>query len=125
MNATTDTHLRTVVEDYIAVWNEPDGERRRAIIARTFTEDAGYLDPMMSGAGHDGIDTMVAAAQRQFPGHRFVLADGPDGHHDRARFTWHLVADGHDVPAAVGTDFATVAEDGRLRAVTGFLEAVA
>jgi hypothetical protein len=125
MNASTDTDIRTVVDHYIAVWNEPDGERRRAIIARTFTEDAGYLDPMMSGAGHDGIDAMVAAAQQQFSGHRFILAGEPDAHHDRARFTWNLVADDADAPVAIGLDFATLAEDGRLRSVTGFLEAVA
>jgi ketosteroid isomerase-like protein len=125
MSTSTETEIRTVVDDYIAVWNEPDGERRRALIARTFTEDAAYLDPMMSGAGHDGIDAMVAAAQQQFPGHRFVLAGEPDAHHDRARFTWNLVADGGGAPAAIGLDFATLAEDGRLRSVTGFLEAVA
>ena len=38
------------------------------------------------------------------------------------RFTWTLTAG--DGPVARGIDFATVAEDGRLRAVTGFLEAV-
>ena len=54
---------------------------------------------------------MIAAAQQQFPGHRFELADGPDPHHDRVRFTWHLVADG-GAPVAVGFDFGTVAADG-------------
>jgi hypothetical protein len=39
------------------------------------------------------------------------------------RFSWTLAANGGD-PVAVGTDFATVASDGRLSAVTGFLESV-
>jgi hypothetical protein len=51
-----------------------------------------------------------------------VLAAGPDAHHDRVRFTWQLVAESGDA-VATGVDFATVADDGRLRAVTGFLEA--
>ena len=38
------------------------------------------------------------------------------------RFTWDLTAG--NGPVARGVDFATVAEDGRLRSVTGFLEAV-
>ena len=83
---------------------------------------ASYVDPHAEVAGADGLDALVAAAQEQFPGHRFVLAAGPDAHHDRVRFTWQLVGeDGGAV--ATGIDFAIVADDGRLRAVTGFLEA--
>jgi hypothetical protein len=41
------------------------------------------------------------------------------------RFTWSLAAaDGGD-PVAIGVDFATVADDGRMRAITGFLEPAA
>lgn len=44
-------------------------------------------------------------------------------HHDRLRFSWTLAANEGD-PVAIGTDFATVASDGRLSTVTGFLECV-
>jgi hypothetical protein len=37
------------------------------------------------------------------------------------RFSWTLSANGGD-PVAIGVDFATVADDGRMQAVTGFLE---
>jgi hypothetical protein len=113
--------IETVVDGYIAMWNETDPQRRRALVAETITEEGSYLDPVMTGEGIDGIDAMIAAAQQQFPGHRFSLASGPDAHHDRVRFTWSLSADG-GAPVAAGVDFATVAPDGRLRAVTGFLE---
>jgi len=114
--------VNAVVDGYIAMWNETSPERRRAIIADVWTHDASYLDPMMEGEGHAGIDAMVAGAQQQFPGHRFELAAGPDAHHDRVRFAWRLVgAEGGDQVAA-GVDFATLGDDGRLRAVTGFLE---
>ena len=116
------TDITTVVHNYIAMWNEPTPEERRAIIAETFADDASYLDPMQSGDGREGIDAMVAGAQAQFPGLRFELSDGPDAHHDRVRFAWRLVAPGGGAPVAAGVDFATVADDGRLRAVTGFLE---
>jgi hypothetical protein len=86
-------------------------------------EDATYVDPLMTGEGQDGISAMIGQAQAQFPGHRFTLSAGPDLHHDRVRFAWRLAAEGDAV--AAGVDFATVAEDGRLRAVTGFLEPVA
>jgi hypothetical protein len=114
------TDITTVIDTYIAAWNEPDPGRRREIVAETFTDDATYLDPLMSGEGQDGIAAMIAGAQQQFPGHRFELSMGPDAHNDRVRFAWSLVGDGG--PVAAGVDFATVADDGRLRAVTGFLE---
>jgi hypothetical protein len=118
------SNTEALVEDYIAMWNERDPEKRRELVARTVTEDATYLDPLMSGNGINGISAMIAGAQQQFPGHRFRLISGPDAHHDRVRFSWSLAADG-GAPVAVGVDFATVAEDGRMRSVTGFLEPAA
>jgi SnoaL-like protein len=114
------TDITNTVDNYIAAWNEADPARRRQIVAETFTDDATYLDPLMSGEGQDGIAAMIGGAQQQFPGHRFELSMGPDAHNDRVRFAWSLVGEGG--PVAAGVDFATVADDGRLRAVTGFLE---
>jgi hypothetical protein len=116
------TDITTIVDGYIAAWNETDADRRRALVADAFADDASYVDPLMTGEGTDGIAAMIGGAQQQFPGHRFELSAGPDSHHDRVRFAWTLVGDG--APVAAGVDFATVADDGRLRAVTGFLEPV-
>ncbi len=88
-----------LVNGYIAMWNEVDPQRRRALVVQTVTDDASYLDPVMAGEGIDGIDTMIAGAQQQFPGHRFALISGPDAHHDRIRFSWSL-ARGFLEPAA-------------------------
>jgi hypothetical protein len=117
--------VTAVVDNYIAVWNEADPVRRQQLIARTWTDDGTYLDPLMRGEDPEQIGAMVGAAQAQFPGHRFELTAGPDHHNDVVRFTWTLVAVDTGAPAAVGVDFATVAEDGRLRTVTGFLEPAA
>jgi SnoaL-like domain len=114
--------IATIVDDYIAMWNEADAGARREIIARTWTEDATYVDPLMTGTGHDGLTEMVAAARQQFPGHTFHLSFGPDAHNDHVRFAWRLVADEGGTTAAEGVDFALVAGDGRLRDVVGFLE---
>jgi hypothetical protein len=114
--------MTNIITSYIAAWNETDAERRRALVAETFSEDARYVDPLMSGAGQDGITAMIGTAQSQFPGHRFELSFGPDAHNDVVRFAWTL--HGADGPVANGVDFGTLAEDGRLRNVTGFLETV-
>jgi hypothetical protein len=117
------TDITTIVNGYIAAWNEPEADRRRSIVADTFADDASYVDPLMTGEGIDGIAAMIGAAQEQYPGHRFALAAGPDAHHDRVRFAWQMVGADDGAPVAAGVDFATVAGDGRLRQVTGFLEA--
>jgi hypothetical protein len=116
--------VTSVVDAYIDMWNETEPERRRAIIAGSWAEDATYVDPLMAGDGPDGIDAMVAGVQQQYPGHRFRLASGPETHNDRVRFTWELVG-AEGAPVAVGVDFGTLAPDGRLRDVTGFLEPAA
>jgi hypothetical protein len=113
-----------IVNSYIAMWNETDPARRQELVAQTLTEDASYLDPVMEGHGIEGITAMIGGAQQQFPGHSLTLIAGPDKHHDRVRFTWSLAANGGD-PVATGVDFVTVAQDGRMRSVTGFLEAAA
>jgi uncharacterized protein (TIGR02246 family) len=114
--------LATLMDNYIATWNEKDPERRRALVAQTFTDDADYVDPLMQGKGQDGIDAMIAAVQQQYSEYRVELVTGPDAHNDRVRFSWHLVEDGSGAPVAIGYDFGTLAEDGRLGSVTGFLE---
>jgi hypothetical protein len=109
-----------LVERYIAAWNETNAERRRDLIAKTWTETATYVDPLMQGEGQRGIDAMVAAVQERFPGHRFALTGKVDGFADRVRFSWALAADG--APAFVkGTDFGVVS-DGRLQSITGFID---
>jgi hypothetical protein len=121
---TTDT-ITNVIDTYISAWNERVPERRRALVAAAFADDATYLDPMLSGAGGDELAAMIAGAQEQFPGHRFVLHGTPDAHHDAVRFSWRLEPSAGGDAVAIGHDFGTLAEDGRLRRVVGFLEAPA
>jgi hypothetical protein len=111
------------VERYIAAWNERDDAKRRALIARTWTENANYTDPHRSGDGHDGISAMIATVHERFDeGYSFRLKNGVDAHNDRMRF--QLEAGGtKDAPLHfVGTDFAIVAADGRLKSITGFVD---
>src|SRR5262245_38469018 len=84
------TDLDRLIDRYIAIWNEPDAARRRDLIAQTWTEDASYVDPLLSVDGPAGIDAMVPAVQERFPDHRFRRAGAIDTHHDRVRFATQL-----------------------------------
>jgi hypothetical protein len=115
--------FNNLVNRYFAVWNETDAERRNALIAQTWTDDASYLDPLMRGDGHAGIDAMVQAVQDRFVGHQFRQLNGVDAHNNHLRFSWELAPVEGPVLVA-GTDFAVVAADGRLQTVIGFLDKI-
>jgi hypothetical protein len=110
-----------LIDRYFAIWNETDPTRRRSLIAKTWTEQANYLDPLMQGDGQAGIDAMIQGVQQRFPEHQFRRTGDVDSHHDRVRFSWELRANGGAL-VVDGTDFAVVAADGRLQTVTGFLD---
>jgi SnoaL-like domain len=118
------TDINTTIDRYIAIWNETDAGRRQDLIVQTWTEDATYVDPLVSVEGYEGIDATVAAAQTQFPGYAFRLAGPVDAHHNLARFTWELAPTEAAEPLVIGFDVAVISEDGRLQDVHGFLDKV-
>ena len=116
MNIHTD-----LIDRYFEAWNETDAAQRRALISRTWSADAAYADPLLSGDGHEGIDAMIRAVHERFPGHTFSRTTDVDGFANRVRFSWALATpDG--VPIVKGSDFGVVDSAGRLQAVTGFLD---
>jgi hypothetical protein len=114
----------SVVDRYIAIWNETDPAHRRELVGQAFTEDATYTDPLLLGAGHDNLDRMFAAAQAQLPGARVSVLGEPDQHHGWVRFQWKLHLDGSDDSLIDGIDIGRIAPDGRFEHIVGFLDKV-
>ena len=69
-----------LIDCYISAWNEGDAERRQKLIARTWTPDARYVDPMLESEGHAGIDGMIRSVQARFPEHRFRRTSEVEAH---------------------------------------------
>ena len=116
------TDPQTIARRYIDLWNERTPARRREILAQNWETSARYVDPLMSGDGHDGVDALIAGVQQRFPEFKFKLLGEANGFGDRLRFCWGLGPDGADSPIK-GTDFA-VLSNGRIRSITGFLDQV-
>src|SRR5947208_16449762 len=114
--------INELVVNYLAAWNERDDNRRRDLVARTWTEDGSYVDAHRRAAGHAELDAMIKVAQDQFPGYRLRLVSGIEAHNAHARFSWAAGGAPEAPLFLAGTDFATVS-DGRLKAVTGFVDA--
>lgn len=115
------SEAKRIAENYLAAWNEPDAATRAARIAWEWSASARYADPMMEGAGQDGIAAMIGAARAQFPGLGFRLEGEPDGHGRFVRFAWALAPAG-GAAVARGTDVVRLDGEGRIAEVIGFLD---
>jgi hypothetical protein len=112
------TDMQRIAEQYLASWNAVPAQRSRTLSA--WSEDATYVDPLMSASGRDAIGSMMDQAVVNFPGHAFVLSGAVDGHGPYVRFNWTLAAP--DTKAvAHGTDVVRVDRNGRIADVIGFL----
>lgn len=117
---TTMMDVTQIIDTYLAIWNERDSAARRVLIGTTWMPDGLYLDPMLRGEGHDGIDAAIGGAQPLFPGLSFRRTSEVDVHNDRLRFTWELGAEG-EPPAMAGLDIGQIV-DGRLSSIIGFFD---
>jgi hypothetical protein len=107
---------------YCAAWNTDTKAERDRLLARVWTPDAVYSDPNPTRTvGRAALSDTIAALQHRYPGARFHCS-APQVHHAAMRTTWIFrKPDGSEV--ANGMDFFELAEDGRIRRVTGFFGA--
>jgi len=96
---------------YFAAWNEPDPERRVAILQRSLADDAELLDPTGRWQGIDGFVERIGNYQTAAPDTTVAPASGIDAHNDVVRYAWTIVdAEGQDIwrastsPSAQPTD---------------------
>jgi hypothetical protein len=119
MEEITMTDPTAAVDRYLAALNEPDADKRRALIEQAWTPNGSLTDPPIEGAGHDGLAAVGNTLHQAYAGHRFERTSQVDVHHGRYRFTWTLV--GPDGATAVtGMDTGVLADDGRVGEVVGF-----
>ena len=120
------TDSQAFVRDYIAVWNEPDADRRRQLIRTLWQEDAHHLARTLEAVGHAGIEKRVADAYDKWvkeKGNVFRLRDGVDGHHGTVKLRWDMLPAAGGEVVSVGFDFLVLGGDGRIRTGYQFIEA--
>ncbi|MFT2014314.1 nuclear transport factor 2 family protein [Streptomyces sp. 796.1] len=113
---------QAAVDRYFAAWNATDPAERQRAVAAAWVEDGSYTDPFADVSGHDQLAAVIAGAQQQFPTFSFRLVAAAEGHHHTARFSWELVSETDGSAPVAGSDVAVFAEDGRIRAVYGFVD---
>ena len=124
-----------LAEKYLALWNEPDADRRRRMIAELWTEEGRHLlqppqeirgiaaqpgiglTAILEARGYEEIEARVASAYEHWVGSEglsFRGRDDADRLGDVVKFHWEAVAKDGEV-VAVGLDFLVLAADGRIK----------
>lgn len=109
---------------YVALWNEDDDEKRRAMIVDLWAVDGRHVAPSIDVKGYAELVARVTRSHDRWvagEGYRFRLAGEPAGHHDVARFTWEMV-DGAGAVESVGTEILALDDHGKIVCVYQFLE---
>jgi hypothetical protein len=123
-----------VAEKYLALWNEPDADRRRRTIAELWTEDGRHiLQPpeeiraiaarpglaitaILEARGHEEIEARAASSYEHWVGSEglsFRGRDDADRLGDVVKFHWEAVGKDGEV-IAVGLVLLIIAADGRI-----------
>ena len=119
---------------YIALWNEPDADRRRRMIAELWTDDGTHilqppqeiravaarpgigLPAILVARGHEEIQARAASAYEHWVGSEGLSFRGrADAERlgDVVKFHWEAVARDGEV-VGVGLNFLVLAADGRI-----------
>jgi len=119
--ATPADTVRESLENYIQAWNEPDTEKRNALLATAWAENATYTDPSAHVEGRDALLTHIDRfrSNPQFKGSSLARASKVDLHHETFRFEWEL-KDASGNTTMVGIDYGEFNEDGAITKIVGF-----
>jgi uncharacterized protein len=118
MSQRESSELNALVDRYIAVWHEPDDEHRRQRIAQLWGEDGVQFTSSREICGYEAFEERVKAAHAEFVqtgGFLFRRSGEVNGHHHALLFQWEMVPAQGGEPAAVGTIFLLLGDDGRIR----------
>jgi hypothetical protein len=113
----TEASTAEIVRRYVAVWNEPDPESRRAAIAGLWAPDGAEFVDGIQFRGHAELDARVAHAYSEFVGsgrYTATSADDLSRHDDIVTCTIQLTAPGGEVAWAARV-FLLLGSDGLIR----------
>ena len=135
--APPDTRTRQaeqLADRYLALWNEPDADRRRRMIAELWTDDGRHilqppqeirgiaaqpgigLTAILEARGYQEIELRVASAYEHWVGSEGLSFRGRDDAErlgDVVKFHWEAVAKNGEV-FGVGLSFLVLAGSGRI-----------
>jgi hypothetical protein len=119
------TDMNDIVRRYVALWNEADAERRRAMIAELFAPDAAQFTPTKQVHGHGEMEQRVILSHEKWvrdERRMFLPLGEPSGHNDIIRMRWQMVHQDGGPATSVGTDVLLLDAQGRIRTDWQFVD---
>jgi hypothetical protein len=131
-----------LADRYVALWNEPEPDRRRQLIAELWTEDGTHilqppqevreiaarpgigLTASLEARGHAALEARATSAYEAFvaPGaFSFRRRNNVERVAEVVKFNWEMVSTEGEV-AGVGLEFLVLGPDGRIRRDYQFIE---
>jgi hypothetical protein len=130
----SDSNTTELAGKYLALWNEPDADRRRRTIAELWTEDGQHLlqppeeirgiaaqpgigmTAILEARGYEQIEARVVSAYEHWVGSEGLVFRGRDDAErlgDVVKFHWEAVSKDGEL-SGVGLNVLVLAADGRI-----------
>jgi hypothetical protein len=105
-----------LVDDYVAVWNEGDAERRRERIRSVWAADGGTCYRLADSQGYEAIEQRVVGSwSRWLTEGKYVFRPASwRGHHDAIQLRFELIRLEDGATEARGLSFLLLDETGRV-----------
>lgn len=132
----------SLIDRYVAVWNEPDAGRRRTAVAELWTTDAVQVleppedvrktaaglgvTPVFEARGLAALEVRVTRSYEEFvaPGQYIFRALGPGARlQDVVKFRWQMVSTADGEVAGTGLEVVVLDAEGKIRTDYQFIEA--
>jgi hypothetical protein len=107
----------TLWNRYAAIWSR-DVDSRASELEICLADDVSYCDPNGQISGRAALSDYMGALQKNMPGVTFRITS-VDHHHNDSLAHWSLCVS-NSTPLQSGISFGQIADDGRLRKITGF-----
>ena len=135
-------HAEQLADRYIALWNEPDADRRRRMIAELWTDDGSQilqppqemreiaaspgigLAATLEARGHAELEARATTSYEHWVGSEGLSFQGRDDAErlgDVVKFHWQAMSPAGEA-FAVGLNFLVLAADGRIERDYVFIE---
>ncbi len=114
-----------LVDRYVALWSEPDVDKRRQEIVALWAPDGLHYSKSHTCHGYQALEDRITRSYERSiaPGlNAFRHTGNVESHHNVIRFNWHMVRRKDDHVVAVGFDLFVLADDGRIAADYQFID---
>lgn len=112
-----------LIDRYIAMWHEPNPERRREIVTELWTDNGADILRSLDARGYEAIEGRVTRAHEKWVrdgGFVFRMRGTVGHHHNVVKFNWEMVPVGGGEANSLGFDFFILGEDGRIEVLYQF-----